>query len=291
MVAAGCGPSTATIPEGMSFQQWRDSRPRDLNRIRKAPQEYKKEFIGGAELVEYPSNGSKLKAWLKMPKRLENATMDRQANWDSNPELRRAPALVFLHGGFAFGKGDLSSARQAITQGYIVMAPMLRGENGNPGNFELFLGEVDDAAAAARWLRTHPHVDPERIYVFGHSVGGGVSAMLSLLDEAPIRHSGSSGGLYPSAVFDHWSDIVPFEVTPEARKARLLISNIGMMKRRHFAYLGTEDVMHDAARQAKSEMAGLADPMLELKMVNGDHFSSFEGSLSEYLRVCATDDP
>ncbi|MEM7560563.1 MAG: alpha/beta fold hydrolase, partial [Planctomycetota bacterium] len=281
--AAGCGPSVATIPEGMSFQQWRDSRPNDLNRIRKAPQEYKKVFIGSAELVEYPSNGSKLKAWLKTP--------NPQANWDPNPGFGRAPALVFLHGGFAFGKGDLDFVRQAITQGYVVMAPMLRGENGNPGNFELFLGEVDDAAAAARWLRSHPRVDPERIYVFGHSVGGGVSAMLSLLDDVPIRHSGSSGGLYPPAVFDHWSDIVPFKATPEARSARLLISNIRLMKRQHFAYLGTEDVMHDAARQAKSEMAGLADPLLELKMVNGDHFSSFEGSLSEYLRICAKDDP
>ena len=28
------------------------------------------------------------------------------------------------------------------------MAPMLRGENGNPGSFELLWGEIDDASAA-----------------------------------------------------------------------------------------------------------------------------------------------
>jgi dipeptidyl aminopeptidase/acylaminoacyl peptidase len=43
------------------------------------------------------------------------------------------------------------------------MTPTLRGENGNPGNFECFYGEVDDVIAAGRYLATLPYVDPKHI--------------------------------------------------------------------------------------------------------------------------------
>ena len=166
------------------------------------------------------------------------------------------------------------------------MTPMLRGENGNQGEFELFHGEVDDAAAAARWLSQQPYVDSKRIFAFGHSVGGGVSAMLSLLDNVPIQHSGSSGGLYPPSVFMGWYDIVPFEPSPEERSARLLISNIRLMKREHFAYLGREDTLHDSAEMAAEEMSVISQPLLTVEMVPGDHFSSFRGALEAYLQLC-----
>ena len=36
---------------------------------------------------------------------------------------------------------------------------MLRAENGNPGVYEGFYGEVDDAVAAGRFLASLPFVD------------------------------------------------------------------------------------------------------------------------------------
>lgn len=118
------------------------------------------------------------------------------------------PALMFLHGGFAFGAGDLEACQAFMDAGYIVMCPMLRGENGNPGVFEMFLGEVEDAKAAAVWLAEQPGVDKSRIFAFGHSVGGGVSAMLSLRENVPVQHSGSSGGFgTASRVLVEWQTI------------------------------------------------------------------------------------
>jgi len=52
------------------------------------------------------------------------------------------------------------------------MYPSLRGGNDNPGFKESFLGEVDDVLAAADFLASQPGIDPNRIYLGGHSTGG-----------------------------------------------------------------------------------------------------------------------
>src|SRR5262249_44512173 len=106
----------------------------------------------GITRTEYESAGRKLKAWVHSPK-------------GSGPR----PALVYLHGGFAFGNDDMEECQPFVAAGFVVMCPSFRGENGNAGNFEMMFGEVDDAAAAVRWLAAQKTVDPKRIYVFGHS--------------------------------------------------------------------------------------------------------------------------
>ncbi len=56
--------------------------------------------------------------------------------------------------------------------GMVMMFPSLRGGNNNPGVKEGFFGEVDDVLAAADFLSKQPFVDPDRIYLGGHSTGG-----------------------------------------------------------------------------------------------------------------------
>lgn len=268
--------SVATAPEGQSFQEWRQANPTVLTKRGPAPQDYDNERVPpGVDQVRYNSDGLGLRAWVRKPE-------------ISDPS-QKLPALIFFHGGFAFGSGDLDAVQTAVDRGFVVMTPMLRGENGNPGDFELFRGEVDDAAAAARWLSEQPDIDPNRIYAFGHSVGGGVSALLSLLDDVPIQHSGSSGGLYPPVVFMGWSDIVPFEISPVERGTRLLVGNIRLMKRPHYAYLGNGDSLGDAAQAARREMETVNSPNLTVEMIPGDHFSSFDGALTKYLDVIERD--
>ena len=53
-----------------------------------------------------------------------------------------------------------------------MMFPSLRGGNDNPGVREGFFGEVDDVLAAAEYLSKQAFVDPQRIYLGGHSTGG-----------------------------------------------------------------------------------------------------------------------
>jgi dipeptidyl aminopeptidase/acylaminoacyl peptidase len=94
---------------------------------------------------------------------------------------QKHPAIVWITGGDCNSIGDVWSPvdpsddqtaaafRQA---GIVMMFPSLRGGNQNPGVKEGFLGEVDDVIAAADYLAKQEHVDPQRIYLGGHSTGG-----------------------------------------------------------------------------------------------------------------------
>lgn len=93
----------------------------------------------------------------------------------------RHPAIIWMTGGETNTVGDVWSPsprendqtaaayRQA---GIIMMFPSLRGGNNNPGRIEGFFGEIDDVLAAVDFLAQQPYVDPQRIYLGGHSTGG-----------------------------------------------------------------------------------------------------------------------
>jgi hypothetical protein len=265
------------VPAGETFAQWRAGFQTKLLRAGPSPQPYDQEQPpANVTEVTYPSGAMNLKAWVFRPPGVEGPR----------------PALVFFHGGFAFGAGDLETCRPFMDAGFVVMAPMLRGENGNPGNFELFLGEVDDAKAACHWLKQQPYVQADRIYTFGHSVGGGVSAVLSLLDDVPIRHGGSSGGLYEHLTFLGWQaeGTVPFENTPQERSVRLLLGNIAQMQRPHYAYIGSDDGFAETAQSAHKD-PGMSNGKLVLANIPGDHFDSFDPSLRKYLQLVLQDGP
>ncbi len=260
-----------TAPAGMTFEQWRASSPTKLTQHGSAPQPYDDEAPpANVTEVIFPSGNLQLKAWVFRPPGVEEPR----------------PALVFFHGGFAFGDGDFETCQPFMDAGYVVMTPMLRGENGNPGEFQLFYGEIDDARAACQWLAQQPYVNKQRIYTFGHSIGGGVSAVLSMMDNVPIRHGGSSGGLYDQLTFLGWMDTIPFENTPRERSVRLLVGNTQLMQRTHYGYIGTED---DAFEDVVEKLHKSPVEKLKVETVPGDHFSSFDESLKRYLQVTEAD--
>ncbi|MCC7419278.1 MAG: prolyl oligopeptidase family serine peptidase [Planctomycetaceae bacterium] len=242
----------------------------NLFRRDKAPQSFVTEAAPeNVTEVTYPSGALKLKGWVYRPP-------------TGGPKF---PALVYFHGGWAFGQEDLSACDDFKKAGYVVFAPALRGENGNPGNFELMLGEVDDAKAACQWLAGQDYVDAGRIFTFGHSAGGGISAMLSLMDNVPIRHGGSAGGLYDVTTFDGWSDIVPFvRSNPAERQLRVLVGNIKDMQRKHYAYLGDQDFGFHG-NEAKARAEGGASSQLAIERVPGNHDSSLPAAMKRYLAV------
>ena len=240
-----------------------------------SPQDWRFEIPrSGIEQVTYPSGKLELQAWLHVP----------EADGSE-----KHPALVFFHGGFAFGASDMAECQPFIDAGYVVMTPWLRGENGLRGNFEMFYGELDDAAASVRWLSQQPYVDADRIYAFGHSSGGVLSALLSLVEDVPIRHSGSSGGLYGTDLFDLVDDtLVPFDKSdPVERQLRVLPGNIRWMQRAHYAYIGNQDTgVANGVREANREIAN-KDSQLRIIMLQGDHFSSYPVAMRKYLELIA----
>jgi dipeptidyl aminopeptidase/acylaminoacyl peptidase len=78
------------------------------------------------------------------------------------------PGLLYCHGGCSIDDEDFDVASAFVEAGFAVLMPTRRGEHGNPGSYELFFGEVDDARAAAEVLRWEPRVDRTRL---GYSMG------------------------------------------------------------------------------------------------------------------------
>lgn len=108
---------------------------------------------------------------------------------------RRHPAIIWLTGGDTNSLADFwtpgpdandQSARAFREAGMIMMFPTLRGGNGQANAKELLLGEVEDVLAAARQLAAISYVDPDQIYLGGHS-SGGTLALLTAEMPTPFK--------------------------------------------------------------------------------------------------------
>jgi alpha/beta superfamily hydrolase len=101
---------------------------------------------------------------------------------------KKHPAIVWITGGDCNSIGDVwspsdrendQSAAAFRKAGIVMLFPSLRGGNENPGTKEGFFGEVDDILAAVRYLEKQPYVDPQRIYLGGHSTGGTLALLVA----------------------------------------------------------------------------------------------------------------
>ena len=186
-----------------TLDEARKAYPTRLIAQMKAPQAYLPSGApGGAKEVTYASGDLRLTGWL------------------STAQPRKpAPAVVFLHGGFAADADDWAAAQELVRNGFVLFMPQLRAENGNAGNFEMFGREVDDVIAAGVHLRSLPGVDPKRVYLMGHSVGGSLANLAAQM-QSPYKASASlSGYARLTEWMDHFARIAPFDVTNARERA------------------------------------------------------------------------
>jgi dipeptidyl aminopeptidase/acylaminoacyl peptidase len=260
----GCQPAANTSqsqskPAGASrntdLAAARKSFTTTLTRRGPAPQQFQNTSPPpGVKQVEYNSGNLKLKGWLSVP----------------SDTSKKHPAVVFLHGGFAFGEGDWEDAEPFAKAGFVLFMPMLRGENGNPGHYEGFYGEVDDAIAAGHFLTTLPQVDSKQLFVTGHSVGGGLTSLVAMMP-SPFKAAASLDGTVEMSLWA--ASGTPEELPFNARNAR----EVELRNPSAFAaslriplklYAGSDGLFLSTilARQAKE-----AGKECELVTVTGDH--------------------
>ncbi len=125
------------------------------------------------ELIKYKSPVGLLPAFISKPK-------------DIN---KKYPAIIWLVGGMSnslpeVGWLDMSSDNDQTgsifrKKGIVTMYVSYRGGNNNPGNKESFYGEVNDVVSAAKHLSKISYVDPERIYLGGHSTGATMALLVA----------------------------------------------------------------------------------------------------------------
>ena len=208
--------------------------------------------------LTYRSNGVELLAFLELP---------------GSPEDGPYPGVVFLHGGCEIKTEHFDKTRVFLNEGFAVFSPTVRGEHGNPGSFELFYGEVDDALAAVAWFAAQPCVDSDWVFAFGHSMGGEIAALLSLFPEIPLQLTGSCGPFFPRSnpfgLDSMYGLEPPFDADDSAEvEARLLRTHLGEMVLPHVAYLGENDEKFADRGFQGLETAGTK---LAIESVPGDH--------------------
>ena len=102
-------------------------------------------------------------------------------------------AMVWVHGGV---HGDWSITywpfvREAVERGYVVICPEYRGSTGygEKHYMEIDYGgyEIDDVLTAVDYLKTLPHVDPDRLGIMGWSHGGFITLFSVFRDQTPFK--------------------------------------------------------------------------------------------------------
>jgi dienelactone hydrolase len=154
------------------------------------------------------------------------------------------PVVIVLHG-FPGNEKNLDIAQSIRRAGWNAIFFNYRGSWGTPGVFS-FANAIEDTQAAIAWLRepanaARLHLDPKRIALVGHSMGGFMAAYAGSHDPAILGTA-----LISAANFHDWAggDLKP-EQEP-ANRARLVKS------------LADNDILPLAGCTAES----LADEML-----------------------------
>jgi dipeptidyl aminopeptidase/acylaminoacyl peptidase len=214
----------------------------------------------GVQKIEYHSGQLPLTAWINPP---------------LQGDPRKLPAVLFLHGGFAFDREDWDMTRPYRDAGYVVMTPILRGENGQPGSFTLYYDEVDDVLAAAEHLAKLPYVDSTRIYLAGHSAGGTLTMLAALASKRFKAAASFSGSPNQVTHAQGNPDLVPFDQT-DAREflLRSPVAYATSFKCSMRLYYGTQEPQLAEETQRTATLAQTRNLDVMAVQVPGNHFTA-----------------
>lgn len=234
-----------------------------------APQTWQRETVPfGVSEVQYQSGGLMLKAWVNRPQGAQPLK----------------PAVLYLHGGFAFAVEDWDQCQPFRDAGFVTMTPWLRGENGQPGSYTMFYDEVDDVVAAGEFLAKLPGVDPNRIYVAGHSAGGTL-AMLGAMTSKRFKACASFSGSPDQVAFIRGqSELAPFDTTNSKElEMRSPLAYYQSFKCPARLYWGDEEWSFKFSTQKLAEKATGAGQDVKAVEVPGDHLDMVEPAMKQAI--------
>ena len=184
------------IPEGLDFAKERSAFRTNLTEKKVLGRRTELEAPPkGVREIQYQSGDLKLKAWVS----------------DQPKSEQRRPAVVHMHAAFSLAAEDWDYVQPYLDAGYVVMMPSVRGENGNPGSFECFYGELDDVIAAGRWLASQADVDPARVFLSGHCTGGTLAILASMVP-SPFAAVASFEGATDAEFINTWIGEPPYDM-------------------------------------------------------------------------------
>ena len=211
-----------------------------------------------AREVPFESDGLQLTAWISR-------------DTDDSTHAPH-PAVLYLHGGFGFDLDDWAATQPFRDAGFVVMAPILRGENGQPGVFSAFYDEVTDVLAAADTFARQPGVDPGHMYVAGHSVGGTLTMLVALASTRFRAAASFSGAPDQRAWIAPQPQIAPYDPSnDEELRIRSPLAFADSFKCPVRLYWGNREPFFTNATREITRRAKAAGLDVDAVQVEGDH--------------------
>ena len=91
------------------------------------------------------------------------------------PKGEKLPVVVFNRGSYVrddFSPEVLMLGNRLAREGYVVVAPMLRGSGGAQGRDEMGGADIEDLTNIVSVIKEIPYADPTRLFLYGESRGG-----------------------------------------------------------------------------------------------------------------------
>jgi dipeptidyl aminopeptidase/acylaminoacyl peptidase len=239
----------------------KDFRTKLLRRGPSPQQEPMPDPPSGVSAVEYPSGDLRLKAWI---------------NPSQRGDEKKRPAVLFLHGGASFNTGDWEMTKPYREAGYVVLAPMLRGENGQAGIYTLFYDEVDDVLAAGEFLKKQSYVDASRVFVAGHSVGGTLT-LLAAEAATGFRAAASISGSPDQILYCRYAakkERIPFDLSaPRELEVRSPLAYAKSLRCPTRIYYATQERHFEKTSKRMAAIAKEKGVDVEAVVVEGNHMT------------------
>ncbi|MDE1994464.1 MAG: alpha/beta fold hydrolase [Rhizobiaceae bacterium] len=195
------------------------------------------------------------------------------------------PAVLFLHGGNAIGQGHWLLMKPYIDAGYIVMIPSMRGENGQKGNFSGFYDEVSDVLAASERLRSLPGVDPHRMFIAGHSIGGTLTMLASMSTRRFRAAAPISANPDAFAFFNRYPQDIRFnDKNPREFQMRSPICYAHSFKCPLKVMHGSEEVRGETRLGLLAKRATAGGVKMEMATLPGNHTSALPGEIDQSIQ-------
>jgi len=200
---------------------------------------------------------------------------------------KKYPAIIYLNGGFG-GIGDskfdwdeespknnYQGADAFKRDDFVLAIPTVRGENANPGKYEMFYGEIEDLEEARKYVASLPYVDPNRIYLVGHSTGGTKAVLLSEYSKGfrAVFAMGAATELMSLEKYDYAGMNPPFDRTnPREIAIRSSLRYMRSITAPTFHFEGKDD-----SQPVYRVMQKVADkyqlPFKSYEITDGNHFN------------------
>ena len=200
---------------------------------------------------------------------------------------KKYPAIIYLNGGFGgigdseFGwdeespKNNYQGEDAFKRDDFVLAIPSVRGENANSGKYEMFYGEIEDLEEARKYVASLPYVDPNRIYLVGHSTGGTKAVLLSEYSKGfrAVFAMGAATELMSLEKYDYAGMNPPFDRTnPREIAVRSSLRYMRSITAPTFHFEGKDD-----SQPVYRVMQKVADkyrlPFKSYEITGGNHFN------------------